>query len=107
MSDGNKDVEIYERVAALETQLSICMPQIDEKLAKIDTAINDGLKTQVKSISGKLDTHITLQNNKDLASKDLAEKKAKRNTFWMVLIRSVIVGTCVAAWGILLNMWLG
>ena len=101
-----KDVELYERGAALETQLSICMPQIDEKLEKIDLAINDGLKTQVKSISGKLDTHITLQNNKDLASKDLAEKKAKRNLFWMVFVRSVMVIAAGSLLGIFIDLLL-
>jgi hypothetical protein len=100
MVDGNKDVELYERVSALEENIKICMPQIYEELKRINYDINDGLKSEVRGVSEKLDTHIEIQGLKDLADKGKLEKKAKANMFWLVFIRIMITGTALALIGI-------
>ena len=103
MEGTNKDVGLYERVAALEKLVEIVIPEIDRKLAKIDGDINDGLRSEVLACKSRIDTHLEITGLKELASKEMAEKKAKRNLFWMVFIRSVMVGTFIAAVGILLE----
>ena len=92
MDERNKDVELYERVAILETQYK-------EIGCKLDTALDildNGLKENIAHLTRSFEDHCKAANKKEVAR--LESKK-----FWMIFIRSMMVGTFLAAVGILLE----
>lgn len=92
---GYRDVELYERVAALEKAFEITLPHIEAKVDKIDEILEDGLQSEVKTIAMNLESHMQSVNadrlTKEKDEKEEKEKKKEWRQIWLYVVRFIMV----------------